>query len=135
MATANFHARIERIQKAQASMAAPPTKPVREPGVASVIATKKQRKRRNPVKDTLMSLIFGVILGCLVSVLHVGLSMEDSAWGPGTALHDILQYPALVGLASAPALMISAVFVAAKRPAYALFALGYISGAALPLMM
>lgn len=135
MATTNFHARIERIQKAHANATAPTTKPVREGGVASVTEAMQKQKRRSPVRDHLMSIVFGVMLGGLAAVLHVGLGMEGSPWGPGTTLHSVLQYPTLVGLALAPLLMLVSVFAAAKRPAFALFSLGYITGAMIPLML
>jgi hypothetical protein len=136
MATANFYARLERIQKAQERM--PEQKPVsfRAPGMAGIQASNRMKaRRRHPIRDHLVSTSFGLVLGCLVAVALIGLSLETAPWGPGTAWHDILYYPVLGGLALAPVLMLVSLFLAAKRPSFALFSLGYLSGIVVPLFI
>ena len=134
MATANFHARIERIQKAQQQMAQPASKPVREGGVASVAAVMQPKKRRSAFKDNMLSLVIGIMLGGLAAVMFIGLSMESSPWGPETDLNDAVQYVTLASFGMAPVLMLIAVIVASKRPGFALFSLGYISALVTPLL-
>lgn len=137
MSTANFHDRIERIQRAHAQ--APVSKPVsfRTKGAAGVAASQSRLKlrRRTTLRDHILSLAFGVVLGALVAVALIGLSMEGTLWGPGTVWHDIAYYPTMAGLGLSPVLMLVSLFTAARRPGFALFSLGYLSGIAVPLMI
>lgn len=137
MATDNFHARLERIQKAQEHAPATKLPSFRTPGVAGVAATGrvKRRRRRHPIMEHLMSAAFGLVLGGLIAVALIGLSLESATWGPGTPWHDIAFYPIMGGLALAPVLMFVSLLVAARRPGFALFSLGYLSGVVIPLFV
>lgn len=135
MATASFQARIERIQKAQVNATPVAPKSVREPGVAAIAASLQPKRRNHPIKDHLISLSLGLVLGCLAAVAQIGLSFEGSPWGPGTELHDLAQYPIMGFLGLAPLLMLLSVFVASKRPGFALFSLGYLSGVVVPIFI
>lgn len=134
MATANFHARIERIQKSQAQMQAQPipTKPVRTPGVASIAQSMERPRKRNAITEHLISLATGALLGGLGAVGQFGLSMEGALWGPGTDWHDMAVYPVLGSLLLAPLLLVLSLFLVNKRPGFALFTLGYLSTIMLP---
>ncbi|WP_227267936.1 hypothetical protein [Roseobacter weihaiensis] len=137
MATDNFHARLERIQKTQQH--APISKPssFRTPGVAGIAAAGrvKRRRRRHPVMEHLMSVAFGIVSGGLIAVALIGLSLQGGPWGPGTPWHDIAFYPIMAGLALAPLLMCVSLLVASRRPGFALFSLGYLSGVVIPLFV
>ena len=115
-------------------MAQPAPKSVREGGVASVAAVMQPKKPRNALKDNLLSLIIGIMLGGLAAVMFIGLSMESSPWGPDTAFHSAVQYATLASFGMAPVLMLVGVIVATKRPGFALFSLGYITALAAPLL-
>jgi hypothetical protein len=104
-------------------------------GVQAVRQAPGRRRRRHPVMDHVMSISFGLVLGCLVAVALIGLSVESSPWGPGTNLHDISYYPIMAALAAAPLLMLLSIFSAASRPGFALFSLAYISGIVTPLVI
>ena len=136
MATANFHARIERIQKAQAQVASPRIGSIRDPGMAGIAASRSiRRRRRHPILDHLFSTGIGIMLGCLVAVALDGLASQGSLWGPGSAWHGLVYYPTMGGLGLAPLLMLVSLFVAAKRPGFALFSLGYLTGIVVPLAL
>lgn len=136
MATANFQARLQRIQAAQEQAPAPKSTSFRSPGVAGVAATRQvKRRRRNPIKEHLVSTIFGLILGCLVAVALLGLSMESAPWGPGTDLNQLVYYPVMGGLGLAPILMLLSLVVASRKPGFALFSLGYLTGIMVPLFI
>ena len=137
MATANFQARLDRIQRAQEDAPIVKPKSFREPGMAGVqaVMAPRRRKRRHPVMEHLVSIAFGVVLGCLAAVAFIGLFMEGAPWGPGTALHGMAYYPIMASLGVAPILMIVSVFVAANRPAFALFSLGYVTGIVVTLLL
>ncbi|MFK7744022.1 MAG: hypothetical protein AB8B47_03120 [Roseobacter sp.] len=134
MATANFQDRIQRIQAAQAETAQQKDPPVRAQGVASIAASSRV-KRRHPIKEHFVSVIFGLMLGGLVAVLLIGLTFEGAPWGPGTPWNALAYYPAIGGLALAPVLMLFSLFLAARRPGFALFSLGYLSGVVIPLFI
>ncbi len=107
---------------------------MREPGVAAVAAARRHT-RRHPIMDHLVATAIGGVLGSVVAVALMGLSMESAPWGPGTDWYDMVYYPAMGGLALAPLLMLTAVIVAARRPGFALFSLGYLSGIVVPLIV
>ena len=136
MATANFYARLERIEKAQAE--APRSKPVsfRTPGVAGIGALREKRaRRRHPITDHLLSIAFGLVLGVLLTVGFIGLSYENSLWGPGTPWHDIAQYPVMAGFALGPLLLFLSLWLASSRPGFALFSLSYVTGIVIPMFI
>ncbi len=137
MAPANFQERLERIQKAHADAPQSVHANIRAPGIAGIAASArvKSRRRRHPIMEHLVSTSLGIVLGCLVAVALVGLSSEDALWGPGTPLHDFVFYPTMGGLALAPVLMLFAVLTAARKPGFALFSLGYLSGIVIPLFL
>lgn len=137
MATASFHARLARIERAQAQSEQAMVTSFRTPGVSGVKATRaaKRHRRRHPMMEHLMSILFGLVLGCLAAVALLGLSLENSPWGPGTAWHDIAYYPAMAGLGLAPLLIILSLFKASSRPGFALFSLAYLSGIIVPLFI
>ncbi len=137
MAPASFHARIERIQQAQSQTRVAAPKSVREPGAASIAASLrvKRRRSRSPIREHLSSLALGSVMGCLAAVAQIGLNYEGSPWGPGTQWNELAMYPIMAGLALAPVLMLMSVFLASKKPAFALFSLGYLSGLVIPLIL
>ncbi|MEM9576764.1 MAG: hypothetical protein AAF999_07095 [Pseudomonadota bacterium] len=137
MAPANFQARLERIQKAHAEAPQPVQTNIRAPGPAGIAASNrvKRRRRRHPIMEHLVSTSLGIMLGCLVAVALVGLSSSDALWGPGTPLHDYVYYPTMGGLALAPVLMLVAAMTAVRKPGFALFSLGYLSGIVVPLFL
>lgn len=137
MATTNFQARLARIQKAQADAPIEKPKSFREPGMAGVQAAMapRRRRRRHPVMEHLVSIAFGVVLGCLAAVALIGLSMQGAPWGPGTYWHGIAYYPVMASLVAAPVLMIISLMVAGTRPAFALFSLGYVTGIVVTLLL
>lgn len=135
MATTNFHARLERIQRAQA--AAPSAKPAhfRTPGMAGIGALKRKKlRKRHPVTDHFFSIAIGIVLGALITVGFIGLTDPNSPWGVETRWHDILYFPIMAGFALAPVFLIAALILASRRPGFALYALGYVSGIVIPLM-
>lgn len=137
MTTNNFQSRLDRIQKSHAQAPAPKAVGVREPGVAAIAASHRmpRNKRRHPVMEHLFATGIGGILGCLIAVALIGLSMDTSPWGPGTPWYGMVYYPTMAGLALAPLLMLVSMMVAARRPGFALFSLGYLSGIVLPLII
>ena len=135
MATSNFHARIERIQKAHAQTAAPKVSSVREPGLASIAASLGPKRRRHPIKEHLTSLSLGMVMGALAAVAQIGHSIDGSPWGPGSQWHELAVYPIMGSLAMAPVLILISLLVATRRPGFALFSLGYLSGVVIPLFI
>ncbi len=136
MANEVFHARIERIQRAHAKAAAPSNATFRTPGIAGVAAAQGfKRRARNPIREHLASIAFGLVLGCLVAVGLIGLSQDGTSWATGTPWHDIVYYVTMAGLALAPVMVLVSMMVAARRPAFALFSLGYLSGVVVPLFL
>ncbi len=65
----------------------------------------------------------------------LGLSMENAPWGVGSAYHDIAYVVTMGGLGLAPVLMLLAMLLATRRPGFALFSLGYLSGVVVPLFI
>ena len=135
MATANFHARIARIQKAHQDIPVTTAKSVREPGIAAIALSRKSSRRRSPVRDHLVSLSLGLVLGALAAVLQIGHQMESSPWGPESDWHALAFYPILGCLALAPLLLLMSLFLVNRRPGFALFSLGYLSGVVIPLFV
>lgn len=135
MATANFHARIQRIQKSHQNMPVATTTSVREPGIAAIAATRQSRRRRSPLRDHLVSLLLGLVLGGLAAVLQIGHQMEGAPWGPGGDWNDLAFYPIVGCLALAPLLILLSLFLVNRRPGFALFSLGYLSGVVVPLFI
>lgn len=134
MATSNFHARLERIEKAQAGVPASKSAHFRTPGIAGVAAIKRGKlRKRNPLKDHVLSLAIGVVMGALMTVGFIGLSQETSFWGPGTTLNDYVYYPIMAGLALSPVFLIAALIFASRKPGFAIYALGYVTGIVIPL--
>ena len=84
MATTNFHARIERIQKAHASVAVAAPKSVRASGIAGIAASHRI-KRRNPLREHLTSISLGLVLGALAAVAQIGLGSDTATWGTGVS--------------------------------------------------
>lgn len=82
-----------------------------------------------------MSAALGIVLGALLSAGFVGLSQEGALWGPLTVWNDIVYYPVMIGFGVAPLFLIVSVFVASRRPSFALFSLGYASGITVPLII
>ncbi|MGD9293260.1 MAG: hypothetical protein PVI41_00130 [Roseobacter sp.] len=130
MATASFHARLERIQNAQAQSGQATVPGFHAPAAAGVqtAQTVKRPRRRSPLLEHIKSIFFGLALGCLVAVALIGLSLENSPWGPGTDWHAVAFYPTMAGLGLAPLLLLISLFNATSRPGFALFSLGYLTG-------
>lgn len=136
MATANFQARIERIQRAQTNAPVQNSKNFRATGMAGVAAaTAVKRRRRSPLRDHVVSIALGFVLGALVSVISIGLSMENTPWGANSSYHDIAYYATMGGFGLAPLFVLVSIFTASSRPGFALFSLAYISGIAVPLFL
>jgi hypothetical protein len=136
MAPANFHSRLQRIQEAQERMEAPAAANFRAQGVAGVAAVRApKRRRRSPIREHLSSTLFGLVLGCLLAVGLIGLTQDGSLWGPGSKWHALAYYPIMGGLAMTPVLMILSLVMAARKPAFALFSLGYLSGVVIPMFI
>lgn len=133
MATANFQARLERIQASQTDLTPTKPQPVRTQGVASVRVASE--KRRSPIRDHFVSLLLGLVLGALAAVALIGLTFENSPWALGTPWHDVVYYIAMAGLGAAPILMLLSLFMATRRPGFALFSLGYLSGVMVPMFL
>jgi hypothetical protein len=127
MATDNFRARLERIQQAHDQY-----EPVAATSVrmlqSSAPVLRRKIKKRHPIMEHLVSMSLGIVLGCLAALFLYGLTSETSLWGPGSAWYDLAYFPAIGAMALAPVLMIISLFVAAKRPGFALFSLGYLTG-------
>lgn len=128
MAKDAFHARLQRIQAAHADLEPIATTSVRELRTGGMTRTRARSRRKHPAWEHLVSIAFGIVLGCLAAVALAGLTLEASPWGPGTDLNAIIYYPALAGLGLAPVLIILSLFIAGKRPGFALFSLGYLTG-------
>ncbi|MGA9252956.1 MAG: hypothetical protein WBV71_10985 [Roseobacter sp.] len=136
MATANFQARIERIQRGQANVPVQNTKNFRTTGMSGVAAaTPAKRRRRSPIRDHLVSIALGIVLGALVSAVSIGLSMENTPWGPNSAYHGLAYYASVGGFGLAPMFVLISLVTAASRPGFALFSLAYISGIAVPFIL
>lgn len=127
MANDAFNARLQRIQAAHADLEPVASTSVR--ALRSVGMTRSRAKRRkHPAWEHLVTIAFGIVLGCLVGVGLVGLTVEASPWGPGTDLNALVYYPAMAGLALAPVLIILSLCFASTKPGFALFSLGYLTG-------
>ncbi|WP_299864464.1 hypothetical protein [uncultured Roseobacter sp.] len=137
MATANFQARIERINRAHEGLAPARAKtPIRALRSQPVtMSARRAGRRRLSIFDHMQSMALGSVLGCIVAVLLTGLASENSPWGPGTDLNEMLFLPALAGLALAPILMLVSLFLASKRPGFALFSLSYLSGLVITMLI
>ena len=135
MATANFHARIARIQEAHQNMPAPALKSVRAPGSAGIAASRLKKRRRHPLREHAASLALGLVLGALAAVLQIGHEIEGSPWGPDGDWYAIATLPILGSLALAPLLILMSLILATRRPGLALFSLGYLSGVVVPLFL
>lgn len=135
MAPANFHERIERIQRAQQSMPEPTVQSVRSPGVAAIAAARRPKPRRSPIRDHMQSLSIGIVLGTLAAVAQIGHGMEGAPWGPGGDWYAYATLPILASLALAPFLLLMSLMLASRRPGVALFSLGYLSGIIIPLFV
>ncbi|MGC3937082.1 hypothetical protein ACOTTU_04695 [Roseobacter sp. EG26] len=130
MATANFQARLDRINKAHRGFAPARDKlPIRslrsQPIPRSV---KTAGRKRFALFDHSLAMAMGSMLGCLAAVLLTGLTSENSPWGPGTEWNELVFLPALGGLALAPVLMLASLFLASRKPGLALFSLSYLTG-------
>lgn len=137
MATANFQARIERINRAHKGLA-----PAREKAPIRALRSqpvpmklRKASRRRFAIFDHIQPIAMGSVLGCIAAVMLTGLTSENSPWGPGTELNEMVFLPALGGLALAPILMIASLFLASKKPGFALFSLSYLTGLVIAMMI
>lgn len=136
MATANFQARIKRIQQGQTNLPAQKAQSFRTPGMAGVAAANTvRRRRRAPLRDHVVSIALGCVLGALMAVMSIGLSMNTTPWGPQSPFHNIASYAITAGLGLAPVLLVLSMMMAAKRPGFALFSLAYVTGIILPLLL
>ncbi|MBW4708759.1 hypothetical protein KX928_13300 [Roseobacter sp. YSTF-M11] len=130
MATANFQARLDRINKSHQGLAPAreklPIRALRSQPIPR--AAKSGGRKRFAIFDHSLAIAFGSVLGCIAAVVLAGLTSENSPWGPGTELNQTMFLPALGGLGLAPLLMLASVFVASKKPGFALFSLSYLSG-------
>lgn len=130
MATTNFETRIARINQAHKGLAPMRAKaPIRSLQSQPVAMTLQRRSsKRFAIFDHFQPMAIGSVLGCIAAVLLSGLTSENALWGPGTALNEMLFLPALGGLALAPILMIASLFLASRKPGFALFSLSYLTG-------
>lgn len=136
MATTNFQARIDRINRAHQGMAPARAKaPIRALKSQPVPMTmQRQPRKRFAIFDYFQPIAIGSVLGCIAAVLLTGLTSENSPWGPGTELNQMMFLPALGGLALAPVLMLASLFLASKKPGFALFSLSYLTGLVITMM-
>lgn len=128
MATDNFHARLKRINESHADLEPVSAASIRELRSVGMVRTRGKSRKRHPVWDHLVSIAFGIVLGCLAAVALIGLTLDGSPWGPGTELQNMVYYPAMGGLGLAPLLLVVSMVVASKKPGIALFSLGYLTG-------
>ncbi|WP_299783441.1 hypothetical protein [uncultured Roseobacter sp.] len=137
MATANFQARIERINRAHKGLApARKNAPIRALRSQPIpMSARRAGRRRFPIFEHIQPMAMGSVLGCIAAVVLTGLTSENSPWGPGTDLNEMLFLPALAGLALAPILMLASLFLASKRPGFALFSLSYLSGLVITMLI
>ncbi len=135
MAPANFQERIERIQKAHQGIPEPRVQSVRAPGMAAVAAARRPKRRNNPVREHMNALSMGIVLGTLAAVAQLGHEMEGAPWGPGGEWYAFATLPILGSLALAPILLLMSLIIATRRPGFALFSLGYLSGIIIPLFV
>ncbi|MCV3270986.1 hypothetical protein [Roseobacter sinensis] len=137
MATTGFHARIERINRAHEGLAPArekaPIRALRSQPVPKAIRRKARRRLR--IFDHLQPIALGSVLGALAAVMLTGLTSENSPWGPGTELNQMMFLPSLGALALAPLLMLASLVVASKRPGFALFSLSYLTGLVVTMMI
>ncbi|WP_300029816.1 hypothetical protein [uncultured Roseobacter sp.] len=137
MANDIFYARLERIRQSQ--QLATPTRavPIRElsstmPGATPAGMANQQR---HPAFAHLRALFFGTVLGIVAAVALIGLSWEGSPWTAGTEYYNYVFWPAMGGLAMGGILILASMMVAARKPGFALFSLGYLSGLIVCLMV
>ncbi|WP_300057937.1 hypothetical protein [uncultured Roseobacter sp.] len=137
MATSGFQARIERINRAHQSIA-----PAREKAPIRALrsqpvprAIRRKARRRGRIFDHFQPIALGSVLGALAAVMLAGLTSENSPWGPGTDLNQVMFLPSLGALALAPLLMLLSLFLASKRPGFALFSLSYLTGLVVLMML
>jgi len=136
MATSNFHARLKRIEQSQSTVPQATIAHFRTPGVAGVATAKRRKPRaRLLVPDHLFSIAIGLVMGALLTVAFIGLGQENAPWGPGTWWQGVLFYPIMAGFALAPIFLVAALLLASRKPAFALYALGYITGIVGPLVL
>ena len=137
MATANFHERIQRIQNAHSSgMAHAMASPVQgyiPDGGNSVIM--RPGRKKVPLKFFLYPIVMGVFWGFVVGMMLTGVTTDGSPIGPGTPLNSAAFLAGLFGLGMAPVFMFSALLLQGKRPRFAFFALAYLSGLILTLLI
>ncbi|WP_298836088.1 hypothetical protein [uncultured Roseobacter sp.] len=137
MANDVFYARLERIQQSQQQAMPTRSVPIRQmsatmPGAspAGMIS-----QRQHPVFAHLKALFIGTVLGVIAAIALIGLSWEGSPWAAGTGYHDYVFWPAMAGLAMGGVLILISLVVASRRPAFALFSLGYLSGLIISLIV
>lgn len=135
MAPANFHERIERIQRAHRDLPQQSVTSVRAPGMAAIAASRRSKRRRNPIREHMNSLSLGILLGTCAAVGQIGHEIEGSPWGPGGDWYAFSTLPILASLALAPVLLLMSLMLVNRRPGFALFSLGYLSGVVIPIFM
>lgn len=140
MATANFHARIERIQRAQAKAVPKRRKrgPIRQqPLMAEHAAqhTLELGKRSKPMARLLLPMSVGASMGVVGGLALLGATTEGWMWGPGTPLNPFVLPVGIGGLALAALLMFAALIKGGDKPGLSFLALSYLSGFMLMLLV
>ncbi len=140
MATANFHARIERIQRAQAHAEMPKRSrraPMRAPQTADITQnhTVNLGKGAKPVARLLLPMSVGASLGVVGGLALLGATTEGWMWGPGTSMNSVMLPASLGAMALAPLLMFAALVKGGAKPGLSLLALSYLSGFMLMLLV
>lgn len=140
MATANFQARIERIQKAQAQSAPKQRKrkPMRQhPAIVDHAAqhTLELGRRSKPMAKLFLPMSVGASLGVVGGLALLGATSDGWFWGPGTPLNPFVLPIGLGGLALAALLMFAALIKGGEKPGLSFLALSYLSGFMLMLLV
>ncbi|MEM6887831.1 MAG: hypothetical protein AAF636_06785 [Pseudomonadota bacterium] len=135
MSKSSFEERLQRIHAANGNMEMVMDLPVRSRAEGGGPTVMRRRRRRNPLRVHFMNLLTGMMAGGIGAVLLLGLTLDSSPWGPGTDLNELIYWPAMGALAAAPLLILAAILKASARPGFAIFALGYLTGLMVPVLL
>jgi hypothetical protein len=121
MATAEFHARIQRINK----------KPIQRIPVAAKAATLKSKaphKRTadgSAIGEHIVSSSVGIGIGLLIAIVNLGAVRDDSPWGPGTEISEIVSLVGSVGVLATVPMIVLGLFLRKSKPDFFFFSMAY----------